>query len=179
MAYSYTEKKRIRKDFSKLTETLEIPFLLSTQIDSHRDFLQEENQPAKRRDSGLQASFKSVFPMVSYNGAAALEFVKYRLDEAVFEEKECRVRGMTYAAQLKVTVKLVIYDCESKEKKIKEIREQAVYLGEMPLMTGHGTFVINGTERVVVRQLHRSPGVFFDHDQCQLHSSNQLQYTHP
>jgi DNA-directed RNA polymerase subunit beta len=177
MAYSFTEKKRIRKDFSKLTETLEIPFLLSTQLDSYRDFLQEETQPAKRRDSGLQASFKSVFPMVSYNGAAALEFVKYRLDEPVFEEKECRVRGMTYAAPLKVTVRLVIFDRESKEKKVKDVREQEVYLGEMPLMTGHGTFVINGTERVVVSQLHRSPGVFFDHDKGKTHSSGKLLYS--
>jgi DNA-directed RNA polymerase subunit beta len=177
MAYSYTEKKRIRKDFSKLTETLEIPFLLSTQIDSYHAFLQQDVQPAKRKDAGLQASFKSVFPMVSYNGAAALEFVKYRLDEPVFEEKECRVRGLTYAAPLKVVVKLVIFDRESKEKKVKEVREQEVYLGEIPLMTDHGTFVINGTERVVVSQLHRSPGVFFDHDKGKTHSSGKLLYS--
>ena len=177
MAYSFTEKKRIRKDFSKLKETLEIPYLLATQIDSYRTFLQAEIQPSKRRDLGLQASFKSVFPMVSYNNAAALEFVKYRLDEPVFEEKECRVRGMTYAAPIKVTVKLVIFDRESKEKKVKEVREQEVYLGEMPLMTDHGTFVINGTERVVVSQLHRSPGVFFDHDRGKTHSSGKLLYS--
>ena len=177
MAYSFTEKKRIRKDFSKLQETLEIPYLLATQIDSYRDFLQAEIQPAKRRDAGLQASFKSVFPMVSYNNAAALEFVKYRLDEPVFEEKECRVRGMTYAAPLKVTVRLVIFDRESKERKVKDVREQEVYLGEVPLMTDHGTFVINGTERVVVSQLHRSPGVFFDHDKGKTHSSGKLLYS--
>jgi DNA-directed RNA polymerase subunit beta len=177
VAYSFTEKKRIRKDFSKLKETLEVPYLLATQIDSYRDFLQAEIQPAQRRDSGLQASFKSVFPMMSYNGAAALEFVKYRLDEPVFEEKECRVRGLTYAAPLKVIVKLVIFDRESKEKKVKEVREQEVYLGEVPLMTDHGTFVINGTERVVVSQLHRSPGVFFDHDRGKTHSSGKLLFS--
>ncbi|MGH8430756.1 MAG: DNA-directed RNA polymerase subunit beta, partial [Solimonas sp.] len=177
MAYSFTEKKRIRKDFSKLKETLEIPYLLATQIDSYREFLQAEIQPAKRRDTGLQASFRSVFPMVSYNNAAALEFVKFRLDEPVFEEKECRVRGMTYAAPLKVTVRLVIFDRESKERKVKDVREQEVYLGEVPLMTDHGTFVINGTERVVVSQLHRSPGVFFDHDKGKTHSSGKLLYS--
>ncbi len=177
MAYSFTEKKRIRKDFSKLKETLEIPFLLATQIDSYRSFLQAELQPAKRRDLGLQASFKSVFPMVSYNGAAALEFVKYRLDEPVFEEKECRVRGLTYAAPLKVTVRLVIFDRESKEKRVKDVREQEVYLGEIPLMTDHGTFITNGTERVIVSQLHRSPGVFFDHDKGKTHSSGKLLYS--
>ncbi|MEW6168443.1 MAG: DNA-directed RNA polymerase subunit beta [Pseudomonadota bacterium] len=177
MAYSFTEKKRIRKDFSKLTETLEIPYLLATQIDSYRQFLQAEVQPAKRRDTGLQASFKSVFPMVSYNGAAALEFVKYRFDEPAFDEKECRVRGMTYAAPLKVTVRLVIFDRESKEKRVKDVREQEVYLGEVPLMTEHGTFIINGTERVVVSQLHRSPGVFFDHDKGKTHSSGKLLYS--
>ena len=177
MAYSLTEKKRIRKDFSKLTETLEIPFLLATQIDSYRKYLQADTPPSRRKDSGLQASFKSVFPMVSYNNAAALEFVKYRLDEPIFEEKECRVRGMTYAAPLKVTVRLVIFDRESKEKRIKDVREQEVYLGEMPLMTDHGTFITNGTERVIVSQLHRSPGVFFDHDKGKTHSSGKLLYS--
>src|SRR6185436_16632050 len=132
---------------------------------------------AQRKDTGLQASFRSVFPMVSYNGAAALEFVKYRLDEPVFEEVECRVRGMTYAAPLKVTVRLVIFDRESKEKKVKDVREQEVYLGEIPLMTDHGTFVINGTERVVVSQLHRSPGVFFEHDRGKTHSSGKLLFS--
>ncbi|NKF22728.1 DNA-directed RNA polymerase subunit beta [Solimonas marina] len=177
MAYSFTEKKRIRKDFSKLKETLEIPYLLATQIDSYRQFLQAEAQPSKRRDNGLQASFKSVFPMTSYNGAASLEFVKYRFDEPAFDEKECRVRGMTFAAPLKVTVRLVIFDRESKEKRVKDVREQEVYLGEVPLMTDHGTFIINGTERVVVSQLHRSPGVFFDHDKGKTHSSGKLLYS--
>ncbi len=177
MSYSFTEKKRIRKDFSKLLETREVPFLLATQLDSYHQFLQADKTPSKRREIGLHAAFKTVFPMVSYNGAAALEYVKYRLDEPVFEETECRVRGLTYAAPLKVTVRLVIFDRESKEKKVKDVREQEVYLGEMPLMTDHGTFVINGTERVVVSQLHRSPGVFFDHDKGKTHSSGKLLYS--
>ncbi|HEX4870834.1 MAG TPA: DNA-directed RNA polymerase subunit beta [Nevskiaceae bacterium] len=177
MTYSFTAKKRIRKDFSKLKDTLEVPFLLETQLNSYREFLQADVQPAKRRDVGLHAAFKSVFPMASYNGSAVLEYVKYRLDEPLFEEQECRVRGLTYAAPLKVVVKLLIYDRESKEKKVKEIREQEVYLGEIPLMTDHGTFIINGTERVVVAQLHRSPGVFFDHDKGKTHSSGKLLYS--
>jgi DNA-directed RNA polymerase subunit beta len=177
MAYSFTQKKRIRKDFRKQVETLEVPYLLATQIDSYRQFLQAEAHPDKRADLGLHAAFKSVFPMMSYSGSAALEYVSYRLDEPVFDEKECRVRGMTYAAPLKVKTKLVIYDRESKEKKVKEIREQEVYLGELPLMTDHGTFIVNGTERVVVSQLHRSPGVFFDHDKGKTHSSGKLLYS--
>jgi DNA-directed RNA polymerase subunit beta len=177
MTYSFTEKKRIRKDFRKQVETLEVPYLLATQIDSYRQFLQAEAAPDRRADLGLHAAFRSVFPMMSYSGSAALEYVSYRLDEPVFDEKECRVRGMTYAAPLKVKTKLVIYDRESKEKKVKEIREQEVYLGELPLMTEHGTFIINGTERVVVSQLHRSPGVFFDHDKGKTHSSGKLLYS--
>src|SRR5882724_11175418 len=176
MAYSFTEKKRIRKDFRKQFETLEIPFLLATQLDSYREFLQADATPSARKEQGLHTAFKSVFPMSSYNGAAALEYVKYRLDEPVFDEKECRVRGLTYAAPLKVVIKLVIFDRESKEKKVKEVREQEVYMGELPLMTDHGTFIINGTERVVVSQLHRSPGVFFDHDKGKTHSSGKLLY---
>jgi len=177
MAYSFTEKKRIRKDFRKQVETLEIPYLLAEQINSYREFLQAALPQSSRRPVGLQAAFRSVFPMNSYNGAASLEFVKYRLDESVFDEKECRVRGLTFAAPLKVQVKLAIYDRESKEKKVKEVREQEVYLGEIPLMTDHGTFIINGTERVVVSQLHRSPGVFFDHDKGKTHSSGKLLYS--
>ncbi len=177
MTYSFTEKKRIRKDFSKQIETLEVPYLLATQIDSYRQFLQAELAPAQRHDVGLHAAFKSVFPMVSYNNAAALEYVSYRLEEPVFDEKECRVRGLTFAAPLKVKTRLVIYDRESKEKRIKDIREQEVYMGEVPLMTDHGTFIINGTERVVVSQLHRSPGVFFDHDKGKTHSSGKLLYS--
>jgi DNA-directed RNA polymerase subunit beta len=177
MTYSFTEKKRIRKDFSKQIDTLEVPYLLATQIDSYRHFLQAEMAPGQRGDVGLHAAFKSVFPMISYNNAAALEYVSYRLEEPVFDEKECRVRGLTFAAPLKVKTRLVIYDRESKEKRIKDIREQEVYMGEVPLMTDHGTFIINGTERVVVSQLHRSPGVFFDHDKGKTHSSGKLLYS--
>ncbi|MGQ3058634.1 MAG: DNA-directed RNA polymerase subunit beta [Nevskia sp.] len=177
MAYSFTEKKRIRKDFRKQSETLAVPYLLATQLDSYRHFLQAETHPAQRKEAGLHAAFKSVFPMVSYNNAAALEYVRYRLEEPVFDEKECRVRGLTFAAPLKVTTRLVIYDRESKEKRVKDIREQEVYMGEVPLMTDNGTFIVNGTERVVVSQLHRSPGVFFDHDKGKTHSSGKLLYS--
>jgi len=177
MAYSFTAKKRIRKDFSKLHDTLDIPYLLATQLDSYREFLQADTPPSQRKENGLHAAFKSVFPMASYNGGAVLEYVKYRLDEPVFEETECRVRGLTYASPLKVTVRLVIFDRESKERRIKDVREQEVYLGEIPLMTDNGTFIVNGTERVVVSQLHRSPGVFFDHDKGKTHSSGKLLYS--
>ena len=177
MAYSFTEKKRIRKDFRKQVETLEVPYLLATQLDSYRLFLQAELAPAQRSEVGLHAAFRSVFPMVSYNNAAALEYVSYRLEEPVFDEKECRVRGLTFAAPLKVKTRLVIYDRESKERRVKDIREQEVYMGEVPLMTDNGTFIVNGTERVVVSQLHRSPGVFFDHDKGKTHSSGKLLYS--
>jgi DNA-directed RNA polymerase subunit beta len=178
MAYSYTEKKRIRKDFSKRPSILEVPYLLETQISSYRRFLQQQDDSSGREDIGLHAAFKSVFPIESYSGTAALEYVKYRLGEPVFDVKECQVRGMTYAASLRVTVRLVIYDKESgSDKAIKDVREQEVYMGELPLMTTNGTFVINGTERVIVSQLHRSPGVFFDHDRGKTHSSGKLLFS--
>ena len=177
MTYSYTEKKRIRKDFSKLPSVMDVPYLLSIQLDSFRDFLQSEAAPDSRRETGLHAAFKSVFPIVSYSGNAALEYVSYRIGEPVFDVKECQLRGVTYAAPLRVTVRLIIYDKESSNKAIKDIKEQEVYMGEMPLMTENGTFVINGTERVIVSQLHRSPGVFFDHDKGKTHSSGKLLYS--
>ena len=179
MAYSFTEKKRIRKDFGKLPGVLDVPYLLSIQLDSYRTFLQEKANPDGREEMGLHAAFRSVFPIVSYSGNAALEYVNYRLGEPVFDVKECQLRGLTYAAPLRVLVRLVIYDKEAPgpEKKVKDIREQEVYLGEMPLMTDHGTFVINGTERVIVSQLHRSPGVFFDHDKGKTHSSGKLLFS--
>jgi DNA-directed RNA polymerase subunit beta len=179
MAYSFTEKKRIRKDFGKLPSVLKVPYLLSIQLDSYQKFLQENVATEAREDMGLHAAFRSVFPIVSYSGNAALEYVNYRLGEPVFDVKECQVRGLTYAAPLRVLVRLVIYDKEAPgpEKKVKDIREQEVYLGEMPLMTDHGTFVINGTERVIVSQLHRSPGVFFDHDKGKTHSSGKLLFS--
>ena len=177
MAYSFTEKKRVRKDFRKQESVLDVPFLLATQIDSYRQFLQTELMPSQRTETGLHAAFQSVFPMVSYSGNAALEYVSYRLGEPVFDEKECRIRGLSYTAPLRVKCRLVIYDKESKEKKVKDIREQEVYMGELPLMTDNGTFIVNGTERVVVSQLHRSPGVFFDHDRGKTHSSGKLLFS--
>ncbi len=179
MAYSFTEKKRIRKDFGKRPSILEVPYLLSIQLDSYRQFLQESADPDKRQDLGLNAAFKSVFPIVSYSGNAALEYLNYRLGDPVFDVKECQLRGLTYAAPLRVKVRLVIFDREAAagKKAVKEVREQEVYLGEMPLMTDHGTFVINGTERVIVSQLHRSPGVFYDHDKGKTHSSGKLLFS--
>ncbi|MGA0840214.1 MAG: DNA-directed RNA polymerase subunit beta [Pseudomonadales bacterium] len=177
MAYSFTEKKRIRKDFGKLAEPMEIPYLLSIQIDSYNQFLQLERGAAGRVETGLHAAFRSVFPIVSYSGNAALEYVDYRLGEPVFDVKECVLRGITYAAPLRVKVRLIIYDKESANKAIKDVKEQEVYMGEIPLMTENGTFVVNGTERVVVSQLHRSPGVFFDHDRGKTHSSGKLLYS--
>jgi len=176
MAYSFTEKKRIRKDFGKLPEIMEIPYLLSIQIDSYNRFLQLNGSTEQRHDAGLHAAFRSVFPIVSYSGNAALEYVDYRLGDPVFDVKECVSRGITYAAPLRVRVRLIIYDRESASKAVKDVKEQEVYMGEIPLMTENGTFVINGTERVVVSQLHRSPGVFYDHDRGKTHSSGKLLY---
>jgi DNA-directed RNA polymerase subunit beta len=179
MAYSFTEKKRIRKNFGKRPTILDVPYLLSIQVDSYNKFLQTSKTVEEREDIGLHAAFQSVFPIVSYSGNAALEYVSYRLGEPVFDVKECQMRGLTYAAPIRVLVRLVIYDKEASgtPKPVKDIREQEVYLGEMPLMTDHGTFVINGTERVIVSQLHRSPGVFFDHDKGKTHSSGKLLFS--
>ena len=179
MAYSFTEKKRIRKNFGKRPTILDVPYLLSIQVDSYNKFLQTDKTIEAREDIGLHAAFRSVFPIVSYSGNAALEYVSYRLGEPVFDVKECQMRGLTYAAPIRVLVRLVIYDKEASgtPKPVKDIREQEVYLGEMPLMTDHGTFVINGTERVIVSQLHRSPGVFFDHDKGKTHSSGKLLFS--
>ncbi|HAB91727.1 MAG TPA: DNA-directed RNA polymerase subunit beta, partial [Pseudomonas sp.] len=177
MAYSYTEKKRIRKDFSKLQDVMDVPYLLAIQLDSYREFLQAGVSKEQFRDIGLHAAFKSVFPIISYSGNAALEYVGYRLGEPAFDVKECSLRGVTYAVPLRVKVRLIIFDRESSSKAIKDIKEQEVYMGEIPLMTENGTFVINGTERVIVSQLHRSPGVFFDHDRGKTHSSGKLLYS--
>jgi DNA-directed RNA polymerase subunit beta len=177
MAYSYTEKKRIRKDFGKLPHVMDVPYLLAIQLDSYRKFTQADNAPSKREDMGLHAAFRSVFPIVSYSGNAALEYVSYNLGKAAFDVSECILRGVTYAVPLRVKVRLIIYDRESSNKAIKDIKEQEVYMGEIPLMTDNGTFVINGTERVIVSQLHRSPGVFFDHDKGKTHSSGKLLYS--
>jgi len=173
MGYSFTEKKRIRNSFSKRPDSvLETPYLLAMQKDSYHSFLQSEKTPDERSLSGLQAAFESVFPIESLNGAAALDFSSYRLGVPPFDVSECQQRGLIYAAPLRVKMCLIIYnkDDTTGGKSIKEKIEQEVYLGDMPLMTDNGTFVINGTERVVVSQLHRSPGVFFDHDRGKTHS---------
>src|SRR5690554_3228578 len=177
MAYSYTEKKRIRKDFGKLPHVMDVPYLLAIQLDSYRKFTQIDIPPAERGETGLHAAFRSIFPIVSYSGSAALEYVSYGLGKPVFDVKECMLRGVTYAAPLRAKVRLIIYDRESSNKAIKDIKKQEVYMGEIPLMTDNGTFVINGTERVIVSQLHRSPGVFFDHDKGKTHSSGKLLYS--
>ncbi|WP_372783515.1 DNA-directed RNA polymerase subunit beta, partial [Litorivivens sp.] len=177
MAYSYTEKKRIRKDFGKMPHVMDVPYLLAIQLDSYRKFTQEGTPLKERGEHGLHAAFKSVFPIVSYSGNAALEYVDYSLGEPAFDVNECQLRGVTYAVPLRVKVRLIIYDKESANKSIKDIKEQEVYMGEIPLMTENGTFVVNGTERVIVSQLHRSPGVFFDHDRGKTHSSGKLLYS--
>ena len=177
MAYSFTEKKRIRKDFGTLPQIMDVPYLLAIQMDSYEKFLQAGFEGDERLDKGLQAAFKSVFPIVSYSGNAALEYVAYKLGKPAFDVKECQMRGVTYAVPLRVKIRLIIYDKESSNKAIKDIKEQEVYFGELPLMTENGTFVINGTERVIVSQLHRSPGVFFDHDKGKTHSSGKLLYS--
>jgi len=179
MAYSFTEKKRIRKNFGKRPTILDVPYLLSIQLNSYNKFLQTDKAEKDREDIGLHAAFQTVLPIVSYSGNAALEYVSYRLGTPVFDVKECQMRGLTFAAPIRVKVRLVIYDKEASgtPKPVKDIREQEVYLGEMPLMTDHGTFVINGTERVIVSQLHRSPGVFFDHDKGKTHSSGKLLFS--
>ncbi len=179
MAYSFTEKKRIRKNFGKQGSVLETPYLLAIQLDSYRQFLQASKAEDNRDDIGLHAAFKTVFPISSYSGNAVLEYVSYRLGEPVFDVKECQLRGLTYAAPLRVKVRLIVYDKEAAgpKKPVKDVREQEVYLGELPLMTDNGTFVVNGTERVIVSQLHRSPGVFFDHDRGKSHSSGKLLFS--
>ena len=177
MTYSLTEKKRIRKDFGKNRPVLDVPYLLAIQMDSYKEFLQDSSKSDKsdgHDDRGLHAALKSVFPIASFSGNAALEYVSYTLGEPVFDERECRSRGQTYGAPLRVKVRLVIYDRESSNKAVKYVKEQEVFMGDLPLMTGNATFIINGTERVIVSQLHRSPGVFFDHDRGKTHSSGKL-----
>jgi DNA-directed RNA polymerase subunit beta len=177
MAYSYTEKKRIRKEFGSLPNVMDIPYLLAIQLDSYKKFTQQGVPVDQRGDYGLHAAFQSVFPIASYSGNAALEYVDYQLGVPAFDVAECQLRGVTYACALRVKVRLIIYDKDSSSKAIKDIKEQDVYMGEIPLMTENGTFVINGTERVIVSQLHRSPGVFFDHDKGKTHSSGKLLYS--
>ncbi|NMG29101.1 DNA-directed RNA polymerase subunit beta [Aromatoleum evansii] len=177
MAYSYTEKKRIRKSFAKRAAVLNVPFLLATQIESFASFLQAETPPMTRLNQGLQAAFTSIFPIVSHSGNARLEFVQYMLGEPAFDVTECQQRGLTFASPLRARVRLVILDRDAPKETVKEVKEQEVYMGEIPLMTSTGSFVINGTERVIVSQLHRSPGVFFEHDRGKTHSSGKLLFS--
>ncbi|MGB1612229.1 MAG: DNA-directed RNA polymerase subunit beta, partial [Arenicellales bacterium] len=176
MAYTFTEKKRIRKSFSSRSGSEQVPNLLEIQKASYRKLLQANVEPLQRIDEGLQAAFKSVFPIESYNGAASLDFVSYRLETPRFDVRECQQRSMVYSAPLHATLRLIIFDKgeSGAAKVLRDIKEQEVYMGEMPLMTENGTFVINGTERVIVSQLHRSPGVFFDHDKGKTHASGKL-----
>jgi DNA-directed RNA polymerase subunit beta len=167
----------VRNDFGKRPTTMEVPYLLETSRKSYELFLQNHIPETELKDSGLHAAFKSVFPISSYSGNAMLEYVGYRLGEPVFDVKECQMRGLTYSSALRVKLRLIIFDKESADHNIKDIKEQEVYMGEIPLMTDNGTFVINGTERVVVSQLHRSPGVFFDHDKGKTHSSGKLLFS--
>lgn len=184
ISYSHTEKKRIRKNFGKRPSALEGSFLknhrldlLAIQLNSYESFLQTDTLPEERRDGGLHSAFGAVFPIVSYSGHARLDYVSYSLGEPTFDVKECKMRGLTFAAPLRVKVRLVVFDKDSTTPVVRDIKEQEVYMGEIPLMTETGSFVINGTERVVVSQLHRSPGVFFEHDKGKTHSSGKLLYS--
>ena len=177
MAYSYTAKKRIRKDFGTLPSVMEVPQILAIQLESYSEFLSGGTIGEISKQTGLEAAFQSVFPIQSFSGNAELQYVSYRLGEPGFDVKECILRGDTYAAPLRVKVRLVLFEKEGANKSVKDIKEEEVYMGEIPLMTENGTFVINGTERVIVSQLHRSPGVFFEHDKGKTHSSGKLLYS--
>src|SRR6188474_2579053 len=177
MSYSLTERKRIRKSFAKRATVQKVPFLIATQLESYAAFLQAQSAPESRKNEGLQAAFSSIFPISSHSGSARLEFVSYQLGEPPFDVKECQQRGLTYASPLRAKVRLVIMDKEAPRPAPKEVKEQEVYMGEIPLMTNTGSFVINGTERVIVSQLHRSPGVFFEHDRGKTHSSGKLLFS--
>ena len=177
MAYSFTEKKRIRKSFAKRQGVAPVPYLLTTQLESYSEFLQSGATTEERGSQGLQSAFESIFPIESHSGNARLEFVSYEMGAPAFDVKECQQRGLTYAAPLRARVRLTLLDKDSPKQVIKEAKEQVVYMGEIPLMTSTGSFVINGTERVIVSQLHRSPGVFFEHDRGKTHSSGKLLFS--
>ncbi len=175
--YSFTEKKRIRKSFAKRASVLQVPFLLETQLASYRAFLQADTPPEQRKNEGLQAAFTSIFPISSHSGNARLEFVSFSLLAPAFDVTECQQRGLTYCSALRAKVRLILMDKEAPKETVKEVKEQEVYMGEIPLMTDNGSFIINGTERVIVSQLHRSPGVFFEHDRGKTHSSGKLLFS--
>ncbi|HQR12656.1 MAG TPA: DNA-directed RNA polymerase subunit beta [Casimicrobiaceae bacterium] len=175
--YTFTEKKRIRKSFAKRASVLQVPFLLETQLASYRAFLQEFTDGESRKNEGLQAAFTSIFPISSHSGNARLEFVSFSLLPPAFDVVECQQRGLTFCSALRAKVRLIIMDKEAPKDTVKEVKEQEVYMGEIPLMTENGSFIINGTERVIVSQLHRSPGVFFEHDRGKTHSSGKLLFS--
>ncbi len=177
MLQTQTSNLRLRRSFGKIKKIIDIPNLIEIQKRSYDEFLQAGVGAEQRTDTGLQAVFKSVFPIKDFNETASLEFVSYELGEPKYDVDECHQRGMTYAAPLKVKIQLVIWDVESGRRSIKNVKEQEVYFGEIPLMTPNGTFMVNGTERVIVSQLHRSPGVFFEHDKGRTHSTGKLLYS--
>ena len=176
MALSFTEKKRIRKSFGKIPEAIDMPNLIEVQRSSYEHFLQQYVPQSERTDDGLGGVFKGVFPIVDFNERASLEYVSYEFEPPKFDTEECMQRDLTYAAPLKVRLQLVVFDIDEDTgaKSVKEVKEQEVYLGDIPLMTNKGTFIVNGTERVIVSQMHRSPGVFFDHDKGKTHASGKL-----
>ena len=177
MSYSYTEKKRIRKNFGTFAKVMDLPNLVETQTKSYSEFLQADLAPDSRKNQGLEDVFHSLFPIKSVSGNAALEYVSYELGKPAYNVQECLVQGLSYSAPLRIKVKLVIYDRETNFKEVKDIKEGEVFMGEVPLMTPDASFVVNGTERVVVSQLHRSPGVFYDHDKGKTHSSGKVLYS--
>ena len=176
MAHTLIGRKRIRKFFGKIKEVAEMPNLIEVQKASYDQFLMVEEAKGGRPEEGLQAVFKSVFPISDFSNTALLEFVKYTFEPPKYDVDECRQRGMTFSAPLKVTLRLIVFDVDpdTGARSVKDIKEQDVYMGDMPLMTDNGTFIVNGTERVIVSQMHRSPGVFFDHDKGKTHSSGKL-----
>ena len=176
MAQTFTGRKRVRKFFGKIQEVAEMPNLIEVQKASYDQFLLVQEPPGGRPDEGLQAVFKSVFPIRDFSNTSQLDFVAYEFDPPKYDVDECRQRGMTFAAPLKVKLRLIVFDVdeETGARSVKDIKEQDVYMGDIPLMTNNGTFIVNGTERVIVSQMHRSPGVFFDHDKGKTHSSGKL-----
>jgi len=179
MAFQVANNLRFRRSFGRIRKIIELPYLIEIQKNSYELFLQKDAAPTERQNMGLQEVFKSVFPIKDFNETASLEFVSYTLGEPKYDVEECHQRGMTYAAPLKVTVQLVLWDVDQQTgaRSIKNVKEQEVYFGEIPLMTVNGTFMVNGTERVIVSQLHRSPGVFFEHDKGKTHASGKLLYS--
>src|SRR6202158_6153039 len=176
-AQQVTGNLRLRRSFGKIKKIIDIPNLIEMHERSDEECLQADVAADQREDKGLQSVFKSVFPIKDFNETASLEFVSYELGQQKYDVEECHQRGMTYAAPIKVKIQLVIWDVESGRRSIKNVKEQEVYFGEIPLMTGNGTFMVNGTERVIVSQLHRSPGVFFEHDKGRTHSTGKLLYS--